>query len=213
VRSNFGIAWEPSGLDIDGGEFSAEAKPLRSIIRALEEYVRKPDQPNVDRLDADDQRLVQPLAKLAHLKRRDILELQASASVAHDRPKNFDEELYDGWSSQDTFQSDKVDPGKVIKSDAVDPGKVIKALRTVHEQLESKFPGETFSLLTVSASKRLHFTLPENGPVELWFFLTWMAPAILFTFLSRAICHSPHELLQQYRQERQKSSAGVPYAY
>jgi hypothetical protein len=54
---------------------------------------------------------------------------------------------------------------------------------------------EPYFLVTISAGKQLHFTLPENGPVELWQLLTWTAPAFLFTFINLAVCLAPHILL------------------
>jgi hypothetical protein len=46
-------------------------------------------------------------------------------------------------------------------------------------------------LVTISASKMLRYTRPRNGPAELWSILSWMAPAILFTFINRAVCQLP----------------------
>lgn len=63
---------------------------------------------------------------------------------------------------------------------------------------------EEFWFLDVSASKALRFSMPLNGPVEMWSALTWMAPAILFTFLNGAVCQLPHTLL---RTQSAKASA------
>jgi hypothetical protein len=61
---------------------------------------------------------------------------------------------------------------------------------------------ESYSLVTITASKQIHFTVPENGPEEIWQLLTWTAPAFLFTFINLAVCLAPHLLLA-----RDKSNA------
>jgi hypothetical protein len=53
--------------------------------------------------------------------------------------------------------------------------------------------GEAAWLLTVTASKQLRFTAPGITPVDLWATLTWMAPALLFTFIHQAVCMAPEE--------------------
>ena len=47
-------------------------------------------------------------------------------------------------------------------------------------------------LLTVSAKKQLRFTAPGETPLELWAALTWMAPALVFSFINRAVCQPAH---------------------
>jgi hypothetical protein len=153
VRSNFGIAWEPSGLDIDGGFYDGLAIPVRKIGTAAE---------------------AQEI--LGELKKRDILEMSAKWDP------DVSAELYKGWVSP---EGDKVELSTIVE--------------TVWElglRLEKRWPTlSPFYLVNVSASKELHFTIPENGPIELWDILTWTAPAILFTFLNRAICLAPHLLI------------------
>jgi hypothetical protein len=166
LRSNFGVAWEHSGLDVDGGTFEADATPLEKIYATS----------NLEEL------------RLDHLNRRDVVEMKANAQPTDSAlfANDFDQMLYRGWSDpdRDDFQPDKVDASEVTD-----------ALMMLGERLAIEYPREQFDLLTVSASKELHFTIPENGPIELWYLLTWMAPAILFTFLTHAICQAPHVLL------------------
>jgi hypothetical protein len=64
-------------------------------------------------------------------------------------------------------------------------------------------------LVTVKATKSLRFTAPGNTPVELWATLTWMAPALLFSFLNRAVCQSIHAAALK---PQPKSGAGASEA-
>ena len=159
IRSNFGIAWEPSGLDIDSGGY-------RGRMMSLE--------------DRDIERAVIEGGPLHNLRRRDILEIDAQmgpwseSGVAND-------ELLDGWP-----------PGQ----DAVKPETIAPAVLKLRTTLEDRWDSE-FCLLDVSAGKKLHFTLPENGPIELWYALTWMAPAFLLTFLNSGVCLAPHMLIEE----------------
>jgi len=70
------------------------------------------------------------------------------------------------------------------------------AVRRAAEGLRSLWNEEPW-LLTIAASKRLRYTVPMNGPVELWATLTWMAPALLFSFMNRAVCQLPHFLIRK----------------
>jgi hypothetical protein len=156
IRTNFGIAWEPSGLDIDGGEFSARAVPLDTLSAFTIGSQYK----------ADD--------RLPRVTRRDIyaLEAQQNASIY--------ETLAQGWSVPDSQVGD-----------------VVEKLPLFAKRLAAEWPDlAPFYLLDVSASKEIHFTIPEVSPIDLWQNLTYTAPAILFTFLNRAVCHAPHLLLE-----------------
>jgi hypothetical protein len=157
VRSNFGVAWEPSGLDVDGGSYQGRAIPVGSL--------------NADSVDSngDDQARV----PLAHLRERDIQELQAQY-----RPEVLDD-LYDG----------KPKDARVGWAGALDE------VTRVGEMLQDQ-EGTRYSLVTISASKRLHFSVPEFSPIELWQILTWIAPAFLFTFMNLAVALAPHILLE-----------------
>jgi hypothetical protein len=55
-------------------------------------------------------------------------------------------------------------------------------------------------LLTITASKRLRYTVPQYAPVELWATLTWVAPALLFVFLNRAVCQIPQFITDEIAQ-------------
>jgi hypothetical protein len=72
---------------------------------------------------------------------------------------------------------------------------VCQHLQWIAARLEELW-GDEFWFLDVSANKALRFSLPFNGPVETWSALTWMAPAILFTFLNGAVCQLPYTLLK-----------------
>jgi hypothetical protein len=151
VRSNFGIAWERSGLDVDAGRYEAEAIP-------------------VDNLFAKELDEASPLAKL---KRRDLLEMAAGYDPAAEA------KLHHGWGRDE---------------EDVKPYEIVEVVQRLGGFLEKAW-GLPFVLLRVSASKRLHFTIPENGPMELWHILTWTAPSFLFTFLNCAVCLAPHQLI------------------
>jgi hypothetical protein len=162
VRSNFGIAWESGGLDLDGGSFSARAFPLGQLS-------------NVDNVST---------AFPEKVMRRDVLSIEATHDPAAAG------ELYVGWSDGDPKTNPKYLP------DLVERKEIVAALETLNLKLENTWPElQSFYLLTVNASKELHFTIPENSPIELWQTLTWMAPATLFMFLNQAVCLAPHVLL------------------
>src|SRR5262249_34930015 len=46
-------------------------------------------------------------------------------------------------------------------------------------------------LLTITSSKSLRYTVPQYAPIDLWASLTWMAPALLYTFMNRSVCQLP----------------------
>jgi hypothetical protein len=158
IRSNFGIAWEPSGLDIDSGRY--EGRMMRLEDRDIELAV-------ID-------------GPLQNLHKRDILEMDAQRGPLSERG-GANDELLDGWPPQ----QDNAKPEEI--------GPAVSQLRTT---LENHWESE-FCLLDVSASKKLHFTLPENGPIELWYAMTWMAPAFLLTFLNSGVCLAPHMLIEE----------------
>jgi hypothetical protein len=128
------------------------------------------------------------------MERRDVLELQARLAPHDPAAKRYqsdvDRKLYEGWYEPD-------DANKVVEvlKDRVAPKDIYDALAPLHNRLLAEWPElKPFSLLTMSARKQVHFTLPVNGPIELWYILTWMAPASLFMFLNR-LCQAPHFLL------------------
>lgn len=161
LRSNFGIAWEPSGLDIDGGRYDAWAIPMSRV----------------------DFQQDMTEALFGRMRRRDLLEMSSSYR------EQDAELLYKGWSDPET---------DYCQSDKVDAKAIITELRVVGQKLESTWPElAPFYLMNISASKELHFTIPENGPIELWHLLTWTAPAFLFAFLNHAVCMAPHVLIDE----------------
>ncbi len=70
------------------------------------------------------------------------------------------------------------------------------AVRAAAEALAS-FWGQDPWLVTISASKRLRYNLPRDGIVELWQMLTWLTPALLFTFINRSVCQLPNLLVEK----------------
>lgn len=162
VRSNFGIAWESGGLDLDGGSFSARAFPLGLLSTADNASTAFPEK----------------------VMRRDVLSIKATHDAAAV------DALYLGWSDGDP----KTNPAYL--ADVVERQEIVAALETLNLTLKDTWPQlQPFYLLTIDASKELHFTIPENSPIELWQTLTWMAPATLFMFLNQAVCLAPHVLL------------------
>lgn len=159
IRSNFGIAWEPSGLDIDSGGYTGRMMSLE---------------------DRDIEGAVIEGGPLHNLRKRDILEMDAQMGPLSGSG-DANDELLDGWL-----------PGQ----DGAKPEKIASAVAGLHAALEKHWESE-FCLLDVSASKKLHFTLPENGPIELWYAMTWMAPAFLLTFLNSGVCLAPHMLIEE----------------
>lgn len=189
VRSNFGIAWEPSGLDIDDGTFRATAIPLRASARY-----------------AADLRPV-----LSGLTRRDVTSWVASTAPDEKVRAQARKALCEGWDSPPASalgtrrSSRDVDPVPAL--DRVSKQDVADTFATVTAALEQRHEGfEPFWLVDVTASKRLHFTVPENGPIELWQLLTQSAPSFLFAFLNQAVCLAPHVLIAE---RNRHSSQGV----
>jgi hypothetical protein len=136
---------------------------------------------------------IDPKGPLCRMERRDVYEVEAKLARFDPAVKWYqsarDTKLYQGW-----YADDDPPPDEVLK-DEVTPKEIYDAVNPLHERLKAEWPELTpFSLLTMNARKELHFTLPENGPVELWYILTWMAPASLFMFLNR-LCQAPHFLL------------------
>jgi hypothetical protein len=170
IRTNFGIAWEPSGLDIDGGEFSASAVPLDGLFGT----------------STSAQGSAYDL--LLELTRRDILGLEAQQNAS----------IYDllarGWAGPEDDPDGLGNPeNPELFRKEVHFEKLNTVARRFAEEWKDFGP---FYLLEVSASKRLHFTIPEVSPIDLWQNLTYSAPAILFTFLNRAVCQAPHLLIE-----------------
>jgi hypothetical protein len=166
VRTNFGVAWEPSGLDIDGGQYAGSRISL------------DPEQITAVAVEKDQ-------LPLAHLTRRDVLELKTKFQLEAWQDlfcTEDDKTLYNGWDSP---SQDKATPVEIAREVA----ELVKRLEVAWKPLK-------FDLLTMKLSKRLHFTVPEYSPIELWYLLTWMAPSILFLFLN-AVCQAPHILLKQ----------------
>jgi hypothetical protein len=171
VRTNFGVAWEPSGLDIDGGWYESSRvrlDPLRITAQAIESgYL-----------------------PLRHLKRRDVLELKTqNKSSAQDW-----DDLFDTKDDRELYANNWSPPG-----DDAPPTDIAGAVKALVMSLEEAWPQAKFDLLTLTLSKRLHFTVPEYNPIELWHLLTWMAPATLFVFLNQ-VCQAPHILFKTGKQ-------------
>jgi len=175
IRSNFGVAWEPAGLDLDGGRFDAHAVPLNSLN---------------DRAVAD-------MAFPTSVMRRNVYAIKAIYDA------EASDALSRGWSKVE-------EPQPTYLPEAVKPAEMIEALQELNRKFEAKWPRlKPFHLLTVSASKELHFTIPENGPIELWQTLTFTAPAVLFMFLNQAVCLAPHVLLDHLVNPRPDSMGVV----
>ena len=64
-------------------------------------------------------------------------------------------------------------------------------LRRLTKEHKRQHPGYEPWLLTISSSKSLRYTVPQYAPVDLWASLTWLAPALLYTFINRAVCQLP----------------------
>jgi hypothetical protein len=179
VRTNFGVAWEPSGLDIDGGKY-------------------KGSRIHLDPKKITAQEIESGQLPLRHLTRRDVLELKTqNKSHPEDWQDLFNTEddkmLYTGkWSPPGDEASFK------DIAEAVEP-LVINLKKTWNVE---------FDLLTLSLSKQLHFTVLEYSPIELWHLLTWMAPATLFVFLN-AVCQAPHILVKGNKQVFNEGSSSV----
>jgi hypothetical protein len=146
VQSSFGVAFERSGLDVDGGHFRGAAKPI-------------------SRLEEED---------LKGLTARDLAHLGAGY--------NSDEEkrLYHFSSGRSASE------GETFARHARE--KVERRAR----ELAADW-GEEAWLVTTNASKRLRFTAPLNGPIELWAALTYSAPATLVGFLNQSTSLPAHQ--------------------
>ena len=64
-------------------------------------------------------------------------------------------------------------------------------LRRLTEQHKLQHPGYEPWLLTITSSKSLRYTVPQYAPIDLWASLTWLAPALLYTFINTAVCQLP----------------------
>jgi hypothetical protein len=205
IRSNFGVAWERSGLDVDEGFYQALAVPLGDFSRRI---TLKKQSDN----DNDDPVPTEPLTEIpvGQLRRRDVLELQAS----------YDHgvlgTLYNGFGPADAQANGNVAvrgledrekqaairTGTVLPQDeiagagedATSRAEIVRTVGAAGTRLAQAWESD-FCVVNISASKRLHFTVPENAPIELWQLLTLTAPAFLFTFLNSAICLAPHVLV------------------
>jgi hypothetical protein len=169
LRTNFGVAWESSGLDIDDGLYRGEITDLKSDFTEL------------------------PGKSDLRLKQRNVVEMQAAlwrVSAAR-ADRRMETDLYCNAHDQQLFDDS-------MGGENADPAVLIGLIQKYAGHLEAEWPELTpFVLVTVSASKRLHFTLPENNPIELWQSLTWTAPAFLFMFINSAVCQTPHQLVQE----------------
>jgi hypothetical protein len=167
VRSSFGIGFEPAGLDLDGGKVSLRAIPLDPILGM-------PSAKYVDQSSSSPADFHMNGIPLGHLRRRDLVEMQSVTEPG--RLQN----LIEG-----TIGPDDVTPTEVLAT----LGHLGCALTDEWKEFAP------FYLLDIEASKQLHFTVPENGPLELWQVLTWTAPSLLFLFLNRAVTLAPHLLM------------------
>jgi hypothetical protein len=169
VKSNFGIAWEQSGLDVDGGVYKGRAVKLSEICSQIGSTISSQTSNGLR----------------VKMTRRDMLEMMARL-VPPGQDSQWTDQLYTGWS----------EPGDAYKDDKVNEAEILSTLLQVGDALDAAWPHlGPFYLLNITASKEIHFTVPENGPIELWHILTWTAPAFLFTFLNRAVCLAPHLLI------------------
>jgi hypothetical protein len=201
VRTNFGVGFEPAGLDIDGGFYEALAVPVGNVGAQKNVDFARP----TDRDDAPEVRPLRPLKhiRLGHLRRRDMLEIRA-----HSDPNALDL-LVQGIPDEDGGKGPvkgrrPSQPQNISEGEFAPPDDVRYTFDALAAQLREDW-GDLgqFFLVNISASKRLHFTLPENGPLELWHILTWLAPAVLFTFLNNAVSLAPHMLFRSLVKSQQ----------
>lgn len=87
-------------------------------------------------------------------------------------------------------------PADLEEKDTRKVGVARAILREMGEQAKAEDPW----LLTITASKRLRYTVPQYAPVEIWATLTWMAPALLFVFMNRAVCQIPQFITEEISQ-------------
>ena len=104
------------------------------------------------------------------------------------------------------------DDMKAKLKDTAAPRDAIDAIRELATNLKARWDGEDPWLVTVTANKSLRFTAPGNAPVEVWATLTWMAPALLFSFLNRAVCQAIHVAALQPQAEGEAASSKAHYA-
>ena len=206
IRSNFGVAWERSGLDVDEGFFQALAVPIEEFSRHVTVEPDNDDDPPVPTAPLE-------AIPIGRLRRRDVLELQA----CHDHEVL--STLYGGFGhSPDQPVADPVlrtlkarekdaavSVGTVLPlelpvvvgrgEDATTREEIVYTVEDAATRLADAWKMD-FCVVNISASKRLHYTIPENAPIELWHLLTLTAPALLFTFLNSAVCLAPHVLIK-----------------
>lgn len=179
IRSSYGIEWdENGGLDVDDGGFSGSAIHYSQLTEQL-----------VPQLTADD---------LAHLASGIARRYPNDARVRAFARKTLDVILpHHAPSSQ---------PAPLGKRETLD---FLKKLAVTLGEAWGPDPRGNAQepwLLTISASKRLRYNKPKHSSVEAWAALSWMSPALLFTFINRAVCQLPHFLLEQH----QKAAADSP---
>ena len=80
----------------------------------------------------------------------------------------------------------------------LEPDKKRQLAQEILGQIGAKKEYEPW-LLTISSSKRLRYTVPQSLPVDLWASLTWTAPALLYTFINRAVCQLPQFVEEEAR--------------
>lgn len=167
IRSSYGIAWEEhGGLNIDDGEYEGRALSLGEITP---EDVERLDESSVDHLVGALTR------RLAAYGREDNPPWYLANHVRHEAEK--------------LVALLKPD-GKKTTQGRVDMSK-LEIVKSVGLALETLW-GRPVRLLIVTAGKRLRYTVPSNGSVDLWALLTYLAPGLLFMFINRAVCQIPY---------------------
>lgn len=76
----------------------------------------------------------------------------------------------------------------------------LDAMKRVAAHLKQLWGEKDPWLVTISARKRLRYTVPRLTPQELWVQLTWITPAFLFAFINRSVCQLPHFVLLETQQ-------------
>jgi hypothetical protein len=211
------VGWERAGFDVDGGFYQALAVPVDEFRDQASDELGKEDPEKIP--DA-------PLSGMptGQLKRRDVLELWSrtrpealqnlyQGSFPPDATKQESCRISNEWylpaprgkqgggatviTSPGTSQLGLAEPAYSLDPDETDRDQVADAVEAVAADMIRQWGDkEPFYVVNISASKRLHFTQPENGSIELWQLMTWMAPAFLFTFLNSAICLAPHVMVR-----------------
>ena len=141
LQSSWGVSWERSGLDVDGGYYRGSAK-------------------RVSHMTAED---------VKDLKPRDLAHLGAGYRSARERSLYFD-------------------PAHEHQTNAE------QAVRERANQLQEIWKEEPW-LVTASSTKRLRFTTPLNGPIEVYAALSNSAPVVLVNFLNQSNSLSPFKPL------------------